>query len=161
MNKYLSDTRLVLALAALVIVCATVLVGLNRVPFADAIKVLSGFFGGLLAAWMRGTPAPAAEPAKAPTTPPLPLLALALVLMLGFTGCADVKPVLRTANDVAQAMCSLFYSKQKGLSVDDAAKTFCSTQKQLQPWIDHVLATEQSGVAGLEPTELDAGTDGE
>lgn len=58
MNKILSDTRLVAAFIALVVVCATVLVALGKVPWPDAVKVLGGFLGGLLAAWQRGTAQP-------------------------------------------------------------------------------------------------------
>lgn len=55
MNKLLTDTRAVLALAALVVVCSTVLVALDKVSFADAAKALGGMAGGLLLAWQRGT----------------------------------------------------------------------------------------------------------
>lgn len=58
MNKFLTDTRAVLALVALVVVCTTVLVALNKVLWPDAVKVLGGFLGGLVAAWQRGTPIP-------------------------------------------------------------------------------------------------------
>jgi len=69
MTKLLSDTRLVAAFVALVIVCATVLVALGKVPWPDAVKVLSGFLGGLLAAWQRGTAQPVVEVVRAEEKP--------------------------------------------------------------------------------------------
>jgi hypothetical protein len=60
MGKLMSDTRAVLALAALVVVCTTLLVALDKVCFADAAKTMGGMVGGLLLAWQRGV---AKEPA--------------------------------------------------------------------------------------------------
>jgi hypothetical protein len=68
MNKLLSDTRLVAAFAALVLVCVTVLVALGKVAWPDAVKVVGGFLSGLLAAWQRGT-APAVEVVKVEEKP--------------------------------------------------------------------------------------------
>lgn len=152
MNKLLSDTRYVLAFAALVVVCATVLVALDKVLWTDAVKVLSGLFGGLLMAWKRGSEYTeeearvlaehAAGKAKGATKPPtLPLLGLLLV-----TGCVGSKPYLRTADDAATWACAAFYSKKQSLSLDEAAQSFCKTKAQLQPWLDQLLALERQGV---------------
>lgn len=158
MTKLLSDTRYVLGFAALVVVCATVLVALDKVLWADAVKVLSGLVGGMLMVWKRGTEYTAEEEAamkahaenKATKPPVLPVLGLFLVLL---TGCAGSKPYLRTADDAATWACSAFYGKKQGISLDEAAQTFCKTKAQLQPWLDQLLALERQGVAGAAKCE--------
>lgn len=65
-------------------------------------------------------------------------------------GCAEAKPYLRTADDVASSLCAIFFSEQQGLSVEEAAAKFCQTKDQLQPWIDEVLAAKrQAGIQAL------------
>lgn len=156
MNKVLSDTRYVIGFAALVIICATVLVALDKVLWADAVKVLSGLLGGILMAWKRGSEytAEEAEAMKAysdskrpPATKPpvLPVLGLFLLLLVPLS-CAESRPYLRTADDAATWACAAFYGKRQGMSLDEAARTFCKTKAQIQPWLDHLLALERQGV---------------
>lgn len=177
MNKLLSDTRLVLAFAALVVICATVLVALDKVMWADAVKVLSGLLAGLAMAWKRGSEYTSEElaainafaKAKADTSnkttskpPVLPVLFLLLLVV----GCAESKPYIRTADDAATWACSAFYGKKQGMSLDEAARTFCKTKAQLQPWLDQLLALERQGVPAekCEPatevtvTKIDGGS---
>lgn|SRR3990167_8624554 len=161
MNKILSDTRYVVAFAALVIICATVLVALDKVLWPDAVKVLGGLLGGLAMAWQRGTVAGTSE---TPTPPILPLLMWTVVYFSGFMvlgSCASAKPYLRTADDAASWACAAFYGKKQGLSLDDAAKTFCKSKAQLQPWLDQLLALERQGLSAdkCEVTVKDAGVD--
>lgn len=160
MTKLLSDTRYVLGFAALVVVCATVLVALDKVLWADAVKVLSGLVGGMLMVWKRGTEYTAEEAeamkahaeSKSPKPPVLPVLGLFLLLCAPLS-CAGSKPYLRTADDAATWACAAFYGKKQGLSLDEAAQTFCKTKAQLQPWLDQLLALERQGVAGAAKCE--------
>lgn len=69
MNKLLADTRLVAAFAALVLVCVTVLVALGKVTWPDAVKTVSGFLVGLLAAWQRGAAPQVVEVVKTEEKP--------------------------------------------------------------------------------------------
>lgn len=77
------------------------------------------------------------------------------LLLLLCAGCAEMKPIARTVNDVARDLCAIFYGKREGISIDEAARTFCATEKQLGPWIDEVLSAEQR--AGTK--SLDGGSD--
>lgn len=116
----------------------------------------------------------AAPPAQEPSLAPKPLpeeedergttakitsfLALVLVAVTLQTGCAEAKPYLRTANDIAGPLCSLFYSQKQGISVEQAAELFCKTQKQIEPWLDQVLALQSHGIVagaaeGCKPVE--------
>lgn len=174
MNKVLSDTRYVLAFTALVIICSTVLVALDKVLWADAVKVLSGLLGGVLVAWKRGSEytaeeaaamkahAAKSEPTKPPVLPTIALLVLAAVSLT--SACSGAKPYIRTADDAASWACSAFYGKKQGISFDEAAQKFCKTKAQLQPWIDQLLALERQGlIRECEPTTVtvtkDAGAD--
>lgn len=74
--------------------------------------------------------------------PPAAVLALALGLVL--PACSSWKPVARTVNDVAGELCSIFFAERQGISIEDAARTFCRTRDQLEPWIDQVLAAKQA-----------------
>ena len=165
MNKLLSDTRYVLAFVALVVICATVLVALDKVLWADAIKVLSGLLGGLLMAWRRGSELSEEEAAavkafagakdkadtnKVAVPPVLPLLGICLAfLLLPGATCAQAKPIIRNANDIAADWCAAHYSQVKGLSVEDALRTFCTGEKLLKPWLDLILMGQKNGVAKL------------
>lgn len=162
MNKILSDGRYVLGFAAFLVACATLLVALDKVAWPDAVKVLSGLLGGLLMAWKRGSEyteeeakavaAYVTDKAREATKPPvLPVLGLFLLLCAPLS-CAGSKPYLRTADDAATWACSAFYGKKQGISLDEAAQTFCKTKAQLQPWLDQLLALERQGVA-LEKCE--------
>lgn len=65
MNKILSDTRVVVGFAALVLVLATVLVALGKVTFTEAAKDVGLFLGGLITAWQRGAAQPVVEVVRA------------------------------------------------------------------------------------------------
>ena len=155
MNKVLSDTRYVLGFAALIVVCATVLIALNKVLWPDAVKVLSGVLGGLLMAWKRGSEYTEEEAqamkaysdSKRPPPKPPVLPVLGLFLLLFVTGCAGGKPYVRTADDAATWACAAFNSQRQGLSLEDAAGAFCKTKAQLQPWIDQLLALQRQGLS--------------
>ncbi len=166
MNKILSDGRYILGFAAFLVACATLLVALDKVLWVDAVKVLSGLLGGLLMAWKRGSEYTAEELAaieafaKAKESsgsnkvqpPVLPVLGLFLLLLAPLS-CAESKPYLRTADDAATWACAAFYGKKQGLSLDEAARTFCKTKAQIQPWLDHLLALERQGVSGERCSE--------
>jgi hypothetical protein len=172
MNKLLSDTRLVAALVALAIICLTVLAALKVIPGADALKLLSGLVTGVIITWQRGTVAPTVvekttttieekkEKPASPIPPILPLLMWTVVYFSGFLvigSCASAKPYIRTADDAASWACAAFYGKKQGLSLDDAAKTFCKSKAQLQPWLDQLLALERQGVTAEKCESADAG----
>lgn len=155
MNKLLADTRLVAALIALALICLTVLAVTHVIPGADAYKVLAGLITGVLITWQRGSIAPTAvekttttieEKKETPIPPVLPLLMLASLAFLPAATCAQAKTVANTANDIASQMCAAYYSGQKGITVDDALRTFCSTEQLLAPWLRLVLSAEKSGV---------------
>lgn len=151
MNKLLSDTRIVAALVALVVVCLTVLAALGKVPGVDVIKMLGGFLSGVVIAWQRGSPAPAPEKKETPIPPVLPLLGICLAfLFLPGASCASAKPIIRTVNDIAADWCAAHYASLNGISVEDAVKTFCTGEKALKPWLDVVLAGQKSGVGKTE-----------
>lgn len=163
MNKILSDGRYVLGFAAFLVACATLLVALDKVAWPDAVKVLSGLLGGLLMAWKRGSEyteeeakavaAYVTDKAREATKPPvLPVLGLFLLLLAPLS-CTGSKPYLRTADDAATWACAAFYGKKQGISLDEAAQTFCKTKAQLQPWLDQLLALERQGVAGAAKCE--------
>jgi hypothetical protein len=72
--------------------------------------------------------------------------ALAFVTVLALlvaVACAEVKPVARTAVDVARDFCAITVAERNGISVEDAVKQFCATEEQLDPWIDELLAAKQ------------------
>lgn len=75
------------------------------------------------------------------------LSVLVVLVALSSSGCSSLKPILRTAHDVAKSLCALHFSEQQGLSVEEAASKFCETETQLRPWIDFVLKTKKDGIA--------------
>lgn len=84
------------------------------------------------------------------TTPAVVLL-LVIGGSLSLSGCASWKPIARTADGLAEAMCAQFFAEQKPrLTLEDAARQFCATEEELQPWIDQVLAAkDKAGKAAL------------
>lgn len=70
-----------------------------------------------------------------------------LCLLPALTACAEAKPYLRTADDVASALCAAFFSEKQGISLEQAAETFCRDKRQIQPWIDQVLAMKKNGIS--------------
>jgi hypothetical protein len=76
---------------------------------------------------------------------PPALLVLAFLGFTNLTACAGWKPIARTVDGAAEALCAQFFAEQKpGLSLEDAAKQFCATEADLKPWIDEVLAAKQA-----------------
>lgn len=152
MNKLLSDTRLVAALLALVIVCLTVLAVTHVISGEDVAKYLGGLVTGVILVWQRGTETkvvekPAEEKKEMQIPPVLPLLGICLaLLLLPGASCAGAKPVIRTVNDIAADWCVAHYSAMQGLSVDDALRTFCTGEKALKPWLDLILMGQKNGV---------------
>lgn len=67
------------------------------------------------------------------------LCALALPAL---TGCTEGKVIARGANDIARDLCALHYGQREGISLDDAARTFC---QDLRPWLDLVLRAQRDG----------------
>jgi len=70
---------------------------------------------------------------------------LALFCVLLLPSCAGWKPVARTADGIAEALCGQFFGEKQGISIEDAARQFCTTQDDLRPWIDSVLAAKRDG----------------
>ncbi len=71
-----------------------------------------------------------------------------LAILLGsfaVQGCAAVKPVLRTVDDMAQALCAQYYADAVGVSFDDAARLYCRTREAWAPWIDPLLKAQAEG----------------
>lgn len=54
----LRDSKFVLALVGLIVVCTTILVALGRVEFVDAVKALGGLLTGVGMTWLRGSSEP-------------------------------------------------------------------------------------------------------
>jgi hypothetical protein len=85
------------------------------------------------------------------TTPPsLPGIALrcaltatVLIALLLPTGCASWKTVVKTADTAAELACAEFFGAKQKLSIEAAAKAFCSTREDLEPWIEAVLAAKR------------------
>jgi len=61
-------------------------------------------------------------------------------LLLG--GCAELKPIARTALDIARAACEMFAVDNKDL-VRLSPKDFCEQEENLQPFFDSILATQR------------------
>jgi hypothetical protein len=80
-----------------------------------------------------------------PTPPDVTPLALFLLVCLSLSAqsCASAKPVARTVSDLAQDACSLFFAEKQGLSVEDAARAFCSTHEKVKPFLDELLAAQE------------------
>lgn len=68
----LSDTRMVLALVALILVCLTVLVALDKLSAEQAGIWAGGVLNGLLVAWKRKDKEKGKREAPAPFPPVLP-----------------------------------------------------------------------------------------
>jgi hypothetical protein len=73
---------------------------------------------------------------------------LAVALGLCTTGsCAEVKPVVRTAVDIARDLCAMVAAQRQSISIEDAVNAFCATETELEPWIDAVLAAQEQATA--------------
>lgn len=77
-------------------------------------------------------------------------LLVAVVALLCLPGCAAWKPAVRTTNDVARVLCGEFFGQKMGMSLEDAAKKFCETRDDLEPWIDAVLAAKRNAAPKAE-----------
>lgn len=128
------------------------------VLLAAAIGFSDGFFAGLDwqgAAWRAGYAVLAigfsamgwqGALKESPIGGPPGKFSLALVFALGLSAqaCADAKVVARGANDIARDLCALHYSEREGVSVEDAARTFC---QDIRPWLDLVLRAKADGAS--------------
>ena len=71
-------------------------------------------------------------------------LAVLAVLSASAVGaCAEMKPVALTAVDIARDLCAMTIAERNGISTEEAVRTFCATEAQLEPWLDELLATKQ------------------
>ena len=68
---------------------------------------------------------------------------LAVLALFAAVACAEVKPVARTAVDIARDFCAITVAERNGVSVEEAVKQFCATEEQLDPWLDELLAAKQ------------------
>ena len=66
-----------------------------------------------------------------------------MLIVIAVAGCADLKPVARTTHDVAKQLCELFYSERNGISIEEAGRVFCTTERDLRPWLDEVLKAQE------------------
>lgn len=86
------------------------------------------------------------------------LLVLAGACGFSTSGCATLKPLARTTLDVARSLCALHYSEREGLSLDDAARSFCETEAALRPWLDLALRAHRDGALPAAPAPTPAPT---
>ena len=76
---------------------------------------------------------------------------LAAVLAFCTAGaCAQVKPVVRSAVDVARDLCAMVTADRYSISPQDAVRLFCATEAQLDPWLQEILAAEKRAMAKSE-----------
>ncbi len=80
----------------------------------------------------------------------LPLFACAVAVLGGVVSCAGLKPVARSTHDIAKELCSVFYGEKNGISIEEAGRAFCETERQLRPWLDEVLKAQQRAGAARE-----------
>lgn len=74
--------------------------------------------------------------------PPL-LVLLVAGLCLSQQACSSWKPVARSADGIAEALCGQFFGEKMSLSIEEAARQFCTTQDDLRPWIDALIAAKR------------------
>ena len=87
------------------------------------------------------------EAERVPSRRPPLQSAIFFVALLALPGCAafqSAKPVLQTADAVAQQACALFFGERNRMSVEEAAEAFCKAKEQYQPWLDAVLRADRS-----------------
>ncbi len=65
-----------------------------------------------------------------------------IALALCFSGCAAVKPIARTVNDIAHEACELFAAEQ-GDRLGMSPAEFCAVHENLKPWIDQLLEAKR------------------
>ncbi len=74
--------------------------------------------------------------------------------------CSILKPITRTANEIARELCVLSAAQQPEEALDGmAVDAYCN--KHLQSWLDEVLAAQraQESLAGFSREVADAGAD--
>lgn len=80
-----------------------------------------------------------------------------LALLLVLPGCSAwtaAKPVVRTADDLAQEACALFFGDKMGIDVVAAARAYCATREAWAPFINPILAaTHEGGELALKARE--------
>lgn len=91
------------------------------------------------------------EAGKAAKPPVLPLLCGLVVMFVLTAGCAALKPIARTADDIAHQLCALHYAEAEGLSLEEAGTKFCQTEAAIRPWLELVLRTQRVGTATPVP----------
>ncbi len=64
---------------------------------------------------------------------PHAVLAAAVITTAALASCAELKPVARTTHDVAKQLCELFYSEKNGITVEEAGRAFCATERTSVP----------------------------
>lgn len=70
---------------------------------------------------------------------------LTCVMLVSCATWQKAKPIVRTVDDIAQSMCSVFFGQQNGIGVEEAMRLYCDTRDKWAPWIDPVLAGTQAG----------------
>lgn len=63
--------------------------------------------------------------------------------------CVAVKPIAKTVDSIATDACVQHFGEVSGLSLEEAAEKFCSTKKQIQPFLDALLAAKQTAGTGV------------
>jgi hypothetical protein len=58
-------------------------------------------------------------------------------------GCASLKTVTRAADSAAELACAEFFGAKQKLSIEDAARAFCATREDLEPWTEAILAAKR------------------
>lgn len=77
-------------------------------------------------------------------------LAIAVSAALTLTSCIGAKPVIRTTDELVKDSCAMFFSKQRGISFEDAARTICTTREVLEPFYRHFLEGQRRAGAEAE-----------
>lgn len=73
-------------------------------------------------------------------------LGLALAAL---TGCATLKPYIKTADDVARALCAAWAAEHQQISVEQAFDTFCAIEANWRPFLPEVKLKQQQGRDGV------------
>lgn len=85
--------------------------------------------------------------------------AVLFIGVAGLSGCASMKPVVRTVDDLAREACNFYFSDRMGISLEDAARTYCKVREDWAPFIDPLLRAQEEGGElaaqrlGLEPPD--------
>lgn len=74
-------------------------------------------------------------------------LLLLSYFLIGFYGCAAIKPVLRTVEDIATSLCESVAAKHTDRLQALSPADWCAIHSHLEPFIDAVLSVQRA--AGL------------